>query len=141
MNAVAHALAEMAPYHPRFALSMGGLGAFPGLRRPRVIWLGLKAAPELLGLQSAVESAMTDLGYPLEDRAWSPHLTLGRAEERARAADFAGLETMAHDITYRATVDINSVDLMRSHLERGGARYERIAAFPLRATNPVEPAK
>lgn len=119
-------------YSP-FELELGGLGAFPNLRQPRVIWMGLKAPPELGELARSVELAMEALGFPREERPFSPHLTLGRAERGARAADFRGLPALVERFGYSATVEAHTVDLMRSHLSPRGARYERLAAAPLAA--------
>jgi 2'-5' RNA ligase len=112
-------------------MQLGGVGAFPTLRRPRVLWIGVDAAGALVALQADVERSLEPLGFRPETRAYSPHLTVGRVERDARAAAFAGLETVARTIAYRSTVAIETVDLMRSHLSRAGARYERVAALPL----------
>src|SRR5271168_3748840 len=55
-----------------------GLGFFPNERRPRVIWCGVEATPNLADLAGAVESALEPLGIPRETRAFTPHLTLAR---------------------------------------------------------------
>jgi 2'-5' RNA ligase len=113
-------------------MAVGGVGAFPQLRRPRVIWVGVDGGDALLALQADVERSLEPLGFEREQRAWSPHLTLGRAEPHTRQTSFAGLAALADSVTYEATVDVESVDLMRSHVGRGGARYERIAGPRLR---------
>ena len=62
------------------ALSAAGAGAFPGLARPQVVWLGLTGqVAELAALAGAIEAAMTGLGFPPEGRAFQAHLTLARA--------------------------------------------------------------
>ena len=137
-GAVQAAVEEAATRHAPFTLSLGGIGAFRNLRRPRVVWLGIHGAPELLALQADVESALEPLGFVKEQRPFSPHLTLGRAEDRARASGFAALESIAQRVSYEATVDVASADLMLSKLMRGGARYERMHAAMLRAAQPNE---
>ncbi len=114
-----------------FRLELGGLGAFPNLRNPRVVWVGVQAPPELARLAGALEDAMAGLGFPRETRPFSPHLTLGRAERDARAGDFRGLPALAAQFGFRADVEARSADLMRSHLSPRGARYERLLAAPL----------
>lgn len=125
-------LAVVAGRHARLSMAVGGVGAFPQLRRPRVIWVGVDGGDALLALQADVERSLEPLGFEREQRAWSPHLTLGRAEPHTRQTSFAGLAALADSVTYEATVDVESVDLMRSHVGRGGARYERIAGPRLR---------
>ena len=77
---------ETAAHRP-FEVSVGGAGAFPNNRRPRVIWVGVEAPPDLAVVQSSVETAMARLGYPREDRPFSPHLTLGRVSRNATSDD------------------------------------------------------
>jgi 2'-5' RNA ligase len=73
-------LAETAGQEP-FSICLSGLGAFPDLRRPRVIWCGLQGDLVRLGsLQRAVEAACIMAGLPPEDRPFHPHLTLGRVK-------------------------------------------------------------
>ncbi len=125
--------AAAAGYAP-FELELRGLGGFPNLANPRVVWVGVHAPPELARLAAAVEEAMADLGFPREGRAFTPHLTLGRAERDARAGQFRELGRLAAAFDFAAQVPARSVDLMRSHLSPRGARYERLHAAPLAAT-------
>src|SRR4030042_147242 len=73
--------------HHVFEISVGGLGAFPSARRPRVVWVGVEAPAELTAVQNDVESAMARLGYAREERPFSPHLTLGRVSRNAVGRD------------------------------------------------------
>jgi 2'-5' RNA ligase len=67
---------------PPFALRLAGLGAFPSAARPRVLWAGLGGDLGALGaLQRAVTAATSALGFPPEERPFTPHLTLGRARQ------------------------------------------------------------
>jgi 2'-5' RNA ligase len=114
-----------------FLLKLHGIGAFPNLRRPRVVWMGADPAPELLRLQAEMEAHLSELGFERETRPFSPHLTLGRAEMNARASDFAALESVAARIDCRSETSITTVDLMLSELNRTGARYSVISAAAL----------
>ncbi len=125
------AVARAARVVPPFTAAAHGLGGFPDLRRPRVLWLGLDAGAELQALQAAVEAELGPLGYPPENRPFSPHLTVGRARQGARAADFATLADLVGRFRFEATLDARTVDLMRSRLSPRGARYERLLAAPL----------
>ncbi len=128
---IERSLTEVAADFAPFGLELAGLGAFPNLRNPRVVWVGVQAPPELAQLARAVEETMAGLGFPREDRPFSPHLTLGRAERDARAGDFRPLAALAAEFAFRAQVEARSADLMRSHLSPRGARYERLLAAPL----------
>ena len=113
-----------------FDVDISGFGAFPSLARPRVFWLGVQAPRELLKLQAAVEQELEKLNFEPEARAWSPHITVGRTQNDARV-NRADADRMRSVGEYNARVRVSSVDLMRSHLSRTGARYERIHAAEL----------
>jgi 2'-5' RNA ligase len=130
-DAIVEAGDTVAARFAAFRLELGELGAFPRLSNPRVVWVGVRAPPELGGLASELDGAMATLGFPPEARPFSPHLTLGRAEREARAPDFRALGDLAADFPYAGSVEVRSVDLMRSHLSPRGARYERLHAAPL----------
>lgn len=114
-----------------FELNLGGLGAFPSLRNPRVVWLAAEASPSLRILKQDLEWEFSPLGFPREIRAFQPHITLGRTRNNARAGDFRKLDELLRPLDFRATIPITSVDLMQSLLNPGGAEYERIAVRPL----------
>ena len=76
-----------------FELSVGGLGAYPTSRRARVFWVGIEAPAALASLQRLVEGIAARLGYPPEERPFSPHLTIGRVGQNATAADLARIRT------------------------------------------------
>ncbi|MBI2358762.1 MAG: RNA 2',3'-cyclic phosphodiesterase, partial [Deltaproteobacteria bacterium] len=61
----------------RFSVAARGIGVFPGVNRPRVLWVGLQGEA-LAGLVSGVERALEPLGFARERRAFQPHLTIGR---------------------------------------------------------------
>ncbi|HEX7119320.1 MAG TPA: RNA 2',3'-cyclic phosphodiesterase [Longimicrobiales bacterium] len=128
---VERAMAEAAAKTQPFEMSIGGLGAFPSLRRPRVIWLGVEATPPLRCLKHDLEWQFAPLGYEREVRAFQPHITLGRAGRDAAAGEFRDLEALCARVDHRAVVPVDRIDLMRSELSRAGARYERIASAAL----------
>ena len=106
------------------SLVVSGFGAFPGLDRPRVIWAGLEADPEILALQHRVEEQFVPLGFPREDRPFRPHLTLGRAARDARPERCDGLEATLRGLRVHEAASVGSVDLMQSVLKAGGAVYQ-----------------
>jgi 2'-5' RNA ligase len=105
-------------------LVLGGFGAFPAIARPRVLWVGIEPEPALELLQHGVERQFAPLGFPTEARTFHPHVTVGRARKDARPAAFAGLESRLERLSFAETVMVESVDLMCSTLQRGGAVYQ-----------------
>lgn len=109
----------------RFTLPVAGFGAFPGPARPRVLWVGCEALPALEILEHRLEQGMERLGFPVEAKAFRPHLTLGRANRDARSGAFRGIEEMLESLEFSAEAPVESVDLMESQLSPKGARYTR----------------
>ncbi len=101
-----------------------GFGVFPDFQRPRVVWAGVAPDPALELLQHRVEQVFAPLGFPTEARAFRPHLTLGRAGRDARPRDFTGLEGALTAVTFAETAVVDTVDLMESTLQSGGAVYQ-----------------
>jgi RNA 2',3'-cyclic 3'-phosphodiesterase len=117
--------------HPPLTLAMRGAGTFPPGRPARVAWLGMEARPELAPLQAAVTAAaVAALGIEPERRPFHPHLTLARPDPPWRRPE-AERFTAAADRPFGDPFDVDRGVLMRSHLGRGGARYEVAAALPL----------
>ena len=108
-----------------FSLGLDGLGAFPTVARPRVLWIGCEAAPPLELLQHRIEQAFAEIGFPVEGRPFHPHLTLGRARRDARPREFAGLERTLTELDVHGELLVSSIDLMESVLHSSGARYNR----------------
>lgn len=135
---VAAAIDEALRSTERFTMTFGGLGAFPSLRRPKVIWVGVEPKAELLDVQSRVESALADLGHPPEKRDFRAHLTIGRGKKGARPARFRGLEELAGKVDYRGSAAVESVDVMRSTLRPSGAEYDVVERVMLRSGGAPE---
>lgn len=133
------ALEEVAARHAPFGLPLGGVGGFPSLRSPRVIWLGVPEPPEALAaLQSAVVEASAGLGVEPEKRPFHAHVTLGRTRRRLRSEEGEALRRAAEEVSLRAEHEVGSVVLMRSRLGRGGARYEPVTLHELAAAGDTE---
>ncbi len=114
-------------------LKIHGFGAFPNFKRPRVIWVGVQAPPSLIRLQQALEDAAEKIGYPREERPFSPHLTLGRVNREASPAELARLgETIAQKpVGTLGSMTASQLILFRSVLKPAGAIYTPLAHFPL----------
>jgi len=115
-----------------FDLEIGGFGAFPTIRRPRVLWLGVEPSPALRCLKQDLEWALSDHGFERETRAFHPHFTLGRATANDGAGAFRGLDDLAPKLGYQSEAKVRKVDLMESHLSASGPRYEIVSSFSLK---------
>jgi 2'-5' RNA ligase len=135
---VLSAIEGVAEKHSPFTIRFRGAGAFPNVRRPRVLWLGVADDGSLAGLQADTGTALERLGFPRDRREYSPHLTLARARDDARPAAFSDLAAGIAAIEFERALEVESIDLMRSHLSRSGARYELLAASPLAAKPSID---
>ncbi len=107
LEAVGRVIEVAAAARTPAACSVTQLGAFPSPRRARVLWAGLDNPGGLLAaLASDLDAAFEPLGYRVEDRAFTPHLTLARFK-------------------------VHRVELFRSRLSPSGARYESMASYEL----------
>jgi 2'-5' RNA ligase len=117
-------------FHP-LRLDVGGVGAFPHLRAPRIFWMGIGADPKLELLHHDLEVACEALGHEVEARAFRPHITLGRVKREVSPDQVASMARLATNVRYRGTMDARSIDVMQSELSSAGPRYTVLAAVPL----------
>lgn len=118
-----------------FTIACSGLGCFPNPSRPRVVWVGIDEPRGVLaGLQRAVEREIAPLGYPTEDRGFSPHLTLGRVGRDASRDDARRLGELivSRQVGKLAQMEAHAVSLIRSELRPTGAVYTRLYEAELR---------
>jgi 2'-5' RNA ligase len=131
---------------PAFEIRCGGYGFFPTAKAPRVFWIGIQATPQLAALAESIDLATAELGVPREDRAYSPHLTLGRSGGRSgspkwRKGDgpntaFAVLEkrlAAMGELDF-GTMTATEFILYQSQLSSKGSRYTKLQRFPLHGT-------
>ena len=128
---IEEAMAKAAAANRPFTTELGVFGAFPTIRRPRVIWLGVGANPELRCLKQDLEWSLGDVGFESETRAFHPHVTLGRADEKGGAGAFRGLDDTVADMTFKGEIKVHTIDLMSSRLSREGASYTVISGVRL----------
>ena len=119
---------------PAFDIAISGLGSFPSLRRPRVLFIGIQAPAELEALYRGIESACERLGYKSEDRGFSPHLTVGRVKQDASATDQQKIRRALAGTTIDSpgTARVNFVHLYKSDLKPSGSVYTQIFSAPLK---------
>lgn len=117
-----------------FYFTVKGVGGFPDLRRPRVLWVGVEAVQPLMRLQQIVEKAMEQLGFPPEGRAYHPHITIGRVKA------MVGVEKVREILKGYADVKFGEVlashlTLFRSDLSREGPTYTPLAKLNFAEVN------
>lgn len=122
---------------PCFDFSLSGLGSFPSLKRPRVIYIGIQAPATLDALHRGIESASHRLGYESEERGFSPHLTIGRVKQNVNSSEQQTIRRALEDskIDSLGTTRVDSVHLYKSELKPTGSVYTRLYSAPLKNTS------
>lgn len=120
-DCVSRGAAEVEP----FELEMVGGGAFPNLRRPRTVWLGVGRGEDAMrSLARAVERRLTKLGFRRENRRFSAHLTLGRV--RRSGPELAELGHAIGETSGFAAgmLSVDEVRVYSSQLSSDGPTYQ-----------------
>lgn len=115
-----------------FPATVAGVGAFPTLRRPKTLWAGLtEGAAELQSLHAALVPPILDLGaFRQEERAYTPHLTLGRVNGDAAEAVLAK-ELPNHSSWRAGRTAIQRVTIYSSEQRKTGPAYTVIGRAEL----------
>jgi 2'-5' RNA ligase len=118
--------------HKPMEFSVGRLGAFPKARHPRVIWVGIEAPPELFSLQRSIEARTTRVGYPPDEREFSPHLTLGRVARTASPGEVRQIGDVlsASSVGFLGAARAQTIHLFKSDLRPTGAVYSKMFTAP-----------
>jgi 2'-5' RNA ligase len=127
---IVEVLHNIAQQHSPLHFVAQGLGVFPHLRRPRVLWVGLKG-DGVVALSEAIETALMPLDFPPEEREITPHLTLGRVRS-PRGWDRVAAIFKEHEYTYFGESIIDSMTLYQSDLQPGGAVYTPLESVSFR---------
>lgn len=131
-KAIEAASKGISPFH----LEISSLGAFPNLKQPRVLWVGIGGEIDtLLRLQQNIDFALASLGFAKEERSFMPHLTLARIRQGASPLERKNFGELAMSASFEGSypIDAKAVSLMRSQLTPEGAIYTRLSMVGLEA--------
>ncbi|MGB8646499.1 MAG: RNA 2',3'-cyclic phosphodiesterase [Anaerolineae bacterium] len=135
IDELAGALTEAVVGTAPFVLTAEGLGCFPNIRRPNVVWVGLAGdVTRLVALAGRIEDALAGRGIAREDRPFSPHLTLGRVNHDAHPSDRAALGDAIQKFprALYGTTPVAAVHLVQSDLTPSGSVYTILRTAQLR---------
>jgi 2'-5' RNA ligase len=127
-GALSRAVDGVAP----FIATLRGVGCFPGVSTPRVIWVGVEEPEGILQrLQQQIEKSFEDMGFPAENRSFKPHVTLGRVRSPIHR------ETLIRQVEKNKDLDLGSfevreVRVMQSILKPEGAVHVTLASVVLK---------
>jgi len=126
--AVSRAASECSP----FSFSVGTCGSFPPNRPARVLWIGItEGQPELKQFAKRVDHWVNKLGFPLEKRAFSGHLTLARIRQSnaGKAVSHAAEQTAVDNLGVQT---VSAITVFQSDLRPGGPIYTPLHHAPLK---------
>jgi 2'-5' RNA ligase len=115
-----------------FNLTVEGVGCFPNLQRPRVVWAGISTGKEeLITLHDVLEAPLLELGcYRREERQYTPHVTLGRVKSD-RPVDRLARAIGKHQHWQGGESEVSEVLVMSSQLTPQGPIYSVMSTAPL----------
>ncbi|MSQ31696.1 MAG: RNA 2',3'-cyclic phosphodiesterase [Dehalococcoidia bacterium] len=107
-----------------FELSLSGVGVFPNENRPGVFWVGVKDSEPLMSLAKSVIKECASMGFPEENWPFSPHITIGRARDKANPANLTKIMSLLTSLNVRKESQlIDHISLIWSQLTTKGPVY------------------
>jgi RNA 2',3'-cyclic 3'-phosphodiesterase len=129
---VGQCLEDIIPTQPQFTCEIAGTGVFPNPKRARVLWIGVTQGKEpVIQLQSVIEKSLDKLNIPKEDRAFHPHLTLGRVRS-PKNLDIVVDDLLQQSKMSCGTLSVTQVTLFSSKLSPTGAIYAPLKQIALK---------
>ena len=123
--AMTDALSKKLSHYKAFYITIADVGCFPSERRPRVIWIGMEDSEILSGIQKDIDVVLSGFGFAPEERAFSPHLTIGRVRSMKKVT-----ELMKRFADFRNSnfgrVEVSAIHIMKSELKPAGAEYRSL---------------
>jgi 2'-5' RNA ligase len=119
-----------------FSLRVEEVGAFPSLKRARVIWVGVSKSPHLATLSRRIEEGFQAVGFPAEKKPWTPHLTLGRVKGDSHLRDLESRLAAASFPPHTFTVE--NISIVKSILRPSGPIYTTLREIPLKTSDRPE---
>jgi 2'-5' RNA ligase len=113
------------------SLSIEGMGLFPNHTKPKVIWFGIKGeVKELACLELSLAKNIECLGFPGDERPFTPHLTIGRVKSGNARGELIRLVHNNHELKV-GEAPVKAVHLYESRLGPGGSVYTKVESFSL----------
>lgn len=118
-----------------FSIDVQGLGVFPQAKLPRVLWVGIIGNTQALNdLIFDIDATLEPLGFPPEEKAYHPHLTLARIKRENANVGSALMKTKALEShQHLGTLNVDRFTLFQSDLSSSGARYKSLWTVPFLA--------
>lgn len=116
---------------PAFSIAIDGAGLFGSMEKPRILWAGISPQDQVARLHDKVDMASRRLGLGLEDRKFSPHVTLARITSGRAAAPGVATFLEAHGGLMTPAFPVREFRLYSSHVTEAGSVYRVEARYDL----------
>jgi 2'-5' RNA ligase len=124
--------AEAAALTEPFSWRLAGLGAFPDLERPRVLWAGVDdPTGSMVQIHNALEERLPAVGYVPETRSFRPHATIGRVARGRRPPPELAEAIQSRRDWSAGDVQTSEIFVFASDLGPRGPIYSVVATCPL----------
>ena len=133
LNDIIIGLNEASNLTMRFRVHIGGMGAFPHVRKPRVLWIGVDAPLELLDLHRNIKRGLEKIEIQTDGKVLRPHLTIGRVKRDASRHSLEIVSDMVenYEISTVGEQMVESIHLIESKLRPTGPIYKALAVVKL----------
>ena len=130
MESLGRILPDTVAIQPMFDLLFQGMGIFPNIRRPRIIWAGIAGQTHILrSIWKSVENALVPLGFAAEKRPYREHLTIGRVKTMDQGRLVTALQT--HQDFVSKSFSVKRLVMFKSELHMHGPVYTKLWEMPL----------
>jgi RNA 2',3'-cyclic 3'-phosphodiesterase len=136
-DATIEVMQEIASDISTFSIKLGSIGAFPGIRSPRVIWIGLSQGhDQVKTIAQMLENELEACGLAKENREFSSHITIGRIRSlKNKDALAAGISKLGGPVTENPGEFLaGKITLFKSTLTPQGPIYEKLQETNLKTT-------
>jgi 2'-5' RNA ligase len=115
---------ELAAYNQEIE----GVGVFTKGRPPHILWAGVRKCAGLMNLHAAIGDCLTEVGLKLEDRDYTPHITIARLKHRSPG--LVALYLSAHS-SFKASFRVSSFAIFSSEFIDGELIYRKLQEYKL----------
>lgn len=113
-----------------FTIKYSGLGCFPNIHEPRIVWVGVDdITDKIQPLVASIETEMASIGLEKEIKAFHPHVTIGRMKSRKNMSTL--LRTMESITLESQPMSITEIVLIKSELKPAGSIHTIMQQFSL----------
>ena len=129
---VGEAIFKSAADYAPISLTAKGVGAFPGINRPRVLWIGIRGQIDvLIQLQKSLDDQLEQIGFPKENRPFKGHLTLARVKGQIDRVKLINAIKKYGEFEPKSFIADNII-LFKSDLKSTGAVYTKLNSLSLK---------